>query len=116
LFLRVKALRSETEIPLNTPLLPLDGVDITGKQISFDVQHAGAVTVLFVLSPSCAVADRNWPQWDDLLKTQEALGWKPVFVNIGGPLTSGYLQSHGIEKYEVFNQVFARTANAGGQP
>jgi hypothetical protein len=109
---QVEALKRQLETPLNVPLPPLEGLGLDGKPLEVAVQHSAVPTLLFVLSPECAVCANNWSRWDELLSKQAESTWKPIFVNMGSSLSQAYMRSHGLEKFTVLNNVSKNTSLA----
>jgi hypothetical protein len=102
-------LNRKTTVPLGVVLPPLEGEDLSGKQIRVAADNPGHPTVLFVFSPICHFCASNWPKWTSMLSSEVQGGWRPVFVNVGIPSTRDFQKSHGIDHYITLDKITAET-------
>jgi hypothetical protein len=102
------AFRGQLVLSEGDQLPPLAGVDLNGKSIVVDSKNE-IPTVLFVFSPSCSVCLKNWQNWDSILSSESRSRWRPVFIDAGGNANSDFLQTHGLPRYAVVEDVTKET-------
>lgn len=102
---QIELLHEEQVVRKGVVLPPLKGVDLSGKAAYVDYKTGEQPTVLFVFSSTCSVCAKTWPQWDSVLATQKGMGWRPVFVNLGDPVTADYVASHSLDHYTTLDDI-----------
>jgi len=117
---KVSSFSNELKISLDGPLqVPMSGTALSGAPFAVDFRKADDATgwhqarILFVLSPECRFCAANWVNWHKLLKDRDAAPrWQPVFVNIGPPLDTDYVERHELGKFTIFQSVSPQSAVA----
>lgn len=95
----------QVELPLDSFVPPLDGVDSNGTRsvVSYGVDPRK--TLLLVFSPTCEVCDENWPSWNRIVASIEELSVRVVGVNISETLPDEYVGGFGLSGMQVLTQL-----------
>jgi thiol-disulfide isomerase/thioredoxin len=91
--------------PAGVKLPDLHGKGLDGQDLAISYKDVNQETLLLVFSPTCPHCKRNWPVWRDLAKT--AAGRRVVFVNVGGPLPTGFSQVYSFDSATVMAETSA---------
>lgn len=91
---------------------PLVGYDLDGNKITIDYGKDSRKTLILALSPSCHACDDNWPQWQQLLLSNQAKDVRIVLADVATnepPLSKTYVAQHGIQALPTLAEVTAES-------
>jgi hypothetical protein len=83
----------------------LEGTRLNGSHFAVPFDHDSAPTLLLVFSVNCHFCDLNWSRWTSLAQSLQGRRVRIVYVNHNSPLTTDYLQLHGVFEGQVYNQL-----------
>jgi hypothetical protein len=97
------------EVPLGVLLPPIIGEDLEGKPRQVTSLASLHGMLLFVFSEHCGPSNANWVNWHELLQTATATGLSPLFIDLGGSLSSGFIERHQLNHRVVLTNISPET-------
>ena len=92
------SLLATMEIPLHAIVHPITATDLDQRAAAIDYPD-GKKTILFIMSPTCPVCEKNWPQWERIAQGLDPKRARALVLDISNGsirVLSGLHELHGL--------------------